>query len=211
MSFNAYSFSRIGTELGSGVSSGTGGSSGPHTHYSSDILDFALASQNAVGLILQETDTIRFIYNSTSHTISAEIKPDSLSSTQISSVSPTKIRSLNYQISEQTLFTTDINPTVLFSDLLIYDGVYQYELTVNAKRNSGDGTLGESASFKRTFRVKNFGGSISIKDIQSDYTSRDDPTWNIIFTHSSGNIEILAQGRDNTIIKWCGTLIKTYV
>jgi hypothetical protein len=58
---------------------------------STQITDFVEASQDAIGNTLLDTETIDLTYNDVNNTISADVKPNSLSDVQVTSLSGSKI------------------------------------------------------------------------------------------------------------------------
>lgn len=69
----------------------------------------------------------------------------------------------------------------------------------------GKSTTGDSATYVRTARFKNVGGTASMFNLQSDYTSEDQAAWNGTLTISGGNAIVNVIGAASTTIDWTVT------
>ena len=82
------------------------------------------------------------------------------------------------------------------------------EAKIVARRTGGTaGSPGDSATFKRSFRVKCISGLVTVHDIQSDFTSKDNPLWNVSVQIVGSDVVIRAKGATNNNIKWILNLV----
>jgi hypothetical protein len=115
-------------------------------------------------------------------------------------------------ISQATVATTDATVTTLATISTTTDTVMLIETRVSGRRTGGSaGTAGDSASYVRTARVKNIAGTVTIANLQSDYTSEDQGGWNATITVTGTNVLVRVTGAANNNITWQATVIRTVV
>ena len=115
---------------------------------------------------------------------------------------------VNYEIFQAQVLTTDATPTTIQTLATTTDTVMLVEARILGKRTGGTGgTTGDSAAYIRTFRIKNVGGTVSIKHLDSMYTSEDSVPWNIIVAPSGTNAVISVLGAADNNITWDTTTI----
>ena len=111
---------------------------------------------------------------------------------------------VNYEIVQASVPTTNATPTVLQTIGTTAGTVMLIEARVLAKRTAG-GTAGTCATYIRTFRAKNVGGTVTIYNLDSMYTSEDVTAWNVTVVVNGTDIEINAVGFASTSITWNAT------
>jgi hypothetical protein len=111
---------------------------------------------------------------------------------------------VNYEIVQASIPTTSATPVVLQTIGTASGTVMLVEARVLAKRTAG-GVAGSCATYIRTFRVKNVGGTVSIYNVDSMYTSEDVTAWNVTVVVNGTDIEINAVGAASTSITWNAT------
>jgi hypothetical protein len=116
---------------------------------------------------------------------------------------------VNYEIFQAHITTSNATPTLIQTIPTTTDTVMLIEVRVLGRRT--DGSSGESATYIRTFRVKNVAGTVSIKNLDSMYTSEDVVAWNVvaIVDPVSPNTDILVRvvGVASSSITWDTTTI----
>lgn len=164
--------------------------------------------KDTVGAMMIDTPTIDMTYNSGPKEISADIVPNSITDTQINKISPTKIEDAQNKTYEGSVLTTNNVSTTILSVNCATETNTLMEAKIVARRTGGTaGSPGDGATFKRSFRVKSIGGVVTIHDIQSDYTSRDNAAMNVSFQVSGAVVEVKVKGLNNNNIKWILNLI----
>ena len=113
---------------------------------------------------------------------------------------------VNYEITQATIPTSSAAPTMLQTIATTAGTVMLVETRVLAKRTAG-GTAGSCATYIRTFRVKNVGGTVTVYNVDSMYTSEDVTAWNVTVVINGTNIEITAVGAAATTITWNATTV----
>lgn len=99
--------------------------------------------------------------------------------------------------------TTNATPTATTLFTTATDKSYTVELNVTATRTGGSaGTAGDAASYKRTFRVKNLGGTVTLGSVVDVYTDEDQTGWNLTAIVSGLNVQAQVTGATNNNIKW---------
>jgi hypothetical protein len=107
--------------------------------------------------------------------------------------------------SANTVNTTDATLTTLKTIATTTDNVAVVEMYILARRTGGTaGSAGDSAVFRRTFRIKNVAGTVTVQNQQSDLTGRDQASWNIAFNVSGTNVLAQVTGATNNNITWTG-------
>ena len=108
---------------------------------------------------------------------------------------------VNYEITQATIPTSNATPTVLQTIGTTAGTMMLVEARVLAKRTAG-GVAGSCATYIRTFRVKNVGGTVTVYNVDSMYTSEDVTSWNVTVVVNGTDIEITAIGATSTTITW---------
>lgn len=161
------------------------------------------AIEDTVGAMFIDTSTIDFTFNTVSNQISAIIQPSSITDTQINKISPTKIEDAYNKTHESTVNTTNSTVTDIYSLNLTTDCSILAETKIVGRRTGGtSGTAGDAATFIRSFRIKSIGGVITIHDVQSDYTSRDNASWTVLFQVIGASVVFRVRGAANNNIQW---------
>lgn len=111
---------------------------------------------------------------------------------------------VNYEIVQASVPTTTATPTVLQTIGTSAGTVMLIEARVLAKRTAG-GVAGSCATYIRTFRAKNVGGTVTVYNLDSMYTSEDVTAWNVTVVVNGTDIEIKAVGAASTSITWNAT------
>jgi hypothetical protein len=111
---------------------------------------------------------------------------------------------VNYEIVQASVPTTSATPAVLQTIGTTAGTVMLVEARVLAKRTAG-GVAGSCATYIRTFRVKNVGGTVTVYNVDSMYTSEDVTSWNVTVVVNGTDIEINAIGAASTSITWNAT------
>lgn len=159
--------------------------------------------QDIVGAMLTDTATVDLTYNDTLAQITANVKPNSLDDTQIIKLSPTKIEDANYSHRHYTVTTITNSTTLIRQETLSNDGVYLFEARITGLRIAGPGgSIGDSATLIRTFRIKVIGGTAVLSGLQSDFTARDVSGYNFSIGLTSNNVNMNVVGVPSTSIKW---------
>lgn len=170
------------------------------------VIDYDLGSsveniQDVVGAALTDTATIDFTYDDINNEIKADIVAGSVNDTQVGQISPSKIGDAYNSSAEFTVQTTNNVPTQITSLAIDPNTVNMLEVRLVGKVTSGL-SLNDSAAFKRTLKIFNNAGTVVIKDTQSDYTSKDQHEFNIIFQTLGSNLIINAQGLSLNNVDW---------
>jgi hypothetical protein len=159
--------------------------------------------QDIVGGLLDTSSTIGVNYDDPGNVLTLEILANSINSSHINTISPLKIVDSQNQRYQGDVITNNNSPTLIQSLDCSVDGAWLVEAKVVARRIGGLlGAPGDGAVFRRTFRIKSIGSSVTIHDVQSDYTSRDVPTLNVSFNVLGTDVEFYVAGLDNNNIKW---------
>lgn len=164
--------------------------------------------EDSVGDMFVDTSTVDFSYNTLTNEISAIVPANSITDTQVNKISLTKIEDNQNKNYESSILTTNNIVTDILSVNVTSDCSIFMEAKIIGRRTGGSsGSAGDAATFKRSFRVKCIGGVVSIHDIQSDYTSRDNATWNVSFQAVGSNVFLKVKGASNNNIQWILNLI----
>lgn len=164
--------------------------------------------RNIVADLVDNSDTIEAFYEPLTDSLTLNIKNSIISDTYVDKISPTKIVDAQNGRYETTLITNNATPTEIFALNCASDGCWLVELRLTARRLGGlAGSPGDGATFKRTFRVKSIGSSVTVHDIQSDYTSKDSPGINLFIYPNSTNAVVSVQGWPNNNVRWNADII----
>lgn len=115
----------------------------------------------------------------------------------------------NYEIKQaQTTTATNVQKDIAVVPTT-KDTVMLLEARVEGRRQatSTGGVDGDSASYVRIARIKNINNVLTIKDLQSSYTSEDQNAWNCIIDINGTNARVRIQGASNNDIDWSCTYI----
>jgi hypothetical protein len=118
----------------------------------------------------------------------------------------------DFIVSQATVATTDATVTTLATVATTTDTVMLLEVRVSGRRTGGTGgTAGDSATYIRTARILNIAGTVTIANLQSDYTSETVGGWNATITVSGTNALVRVTGAANNNITWQATILRTVV
>lgn len=118
----------------------------------------------------------------------------------------------DFIVSQATVATTDATVTTLATVATTTDTVMILEARISGRRTGGSaGTAGDSSTYIRTARIKNVAGTVTIQNLQSDYTSEDQAGWNGTITVSGTNALVRVTGAANNNITWNVTALRTVV
>jgi hypothetical protein len=108
-----------------------------------------------------------------------------------------------------TVNTTDATITTLATVATTTDTVMLLEAKITGLRTGGSGgSAGDSGVYIRTARVKNVGGTVTIENLQSDFTSEDQGGFNATITASGTDALITVRGSSNNNMTWKAIIIK---
>lgn len=112
----------------------------------------------------------------------------------------------NWEVFQAQVSTTDATTTTLTSVTIPTDSVLYLKAKIVGRRTGGTGgTNGDSAVYERSARFKNVGGTVTVNQIQSDYTSEDQLGWNGTFDVSGASGRVRVTGAANNNITWTVT------
>lgn len=118
----------------------------------------------------------------------------------------------DFQIQQATVNTTDATATQLASIAVPTDSSLLLEIRVIGRRTGGTGgSAGDAAHYIRTARYKNVGGSVSVVNVQSDYTSEDQAGWGITLGVNGTSARVQVTGAANNNITWEATILRMVV
>lgn len=164
--------------------------------------------QDLVGGMVNNSNSIDVIYNDDNDVISLSLKPKIIDDDYVDKISPVYILDNQNGRFQGNIITNDSFPSTICSLDCAVDGSWMVELRITAKRIGGmAGNVGDGATFKRTFRIKSIGSSVTVHDYQSDYTSRDNPVANVLVSVNSTNVLVNVCGVDDNNIKWNADVI----
>jgi hypothetical protein len=162
--------------------------------------------QDLVANFFADSASLEVSYDDLGDSISINIKPNVINDYYVDKISPVKITDTQNGRYQSSLTTTNSTPTLIQSISCAVDGSWMVEARVTCRRIGGlSGSAGDSAVFKRSFRIKSEGSTVTVHDIQADYTSRDLPnmqTTEVSISVSSTNVNISVVGISDTDLKW---------
>lgn len=162
--------------------------------------------QDLIADFLVDSTSIDVAYDDLGNTISVSLKPNLINDFYVDKISPTKITDTQNGRYQSSLTTSNSTPTLVQSLSCATDGSWMVELRITCRRTGGlSGSAGDSAVFKRSFRIKTISSTVTVHDIQSDYTSRDLPNMadsDIQVAVSGTNVLVKVVGLVNTNLKW---------
>ncbi len=117
----------------------------------------------------------------------------------------------NWELFQAQVTTTNSTTTTLQSITVPTDSVMLLVARIVGRRTGGSaGSAGDSSVYIRTARYKNIGGTVTINNLQSDYTSEDQNSWNGTLDVTGTTARIRVTGAANNNITWTTTYeIKT--
>jgi hypothetical protein len=107
----------------------------------------------------------------------------------------------NFEIKQAGVQTTNATVTQLASIAIPIDS----EVVIEARVMGRKGATGDSASYIRTAKFKNVGGTVTMSNLQTDYTAEDITSWDSTMVVSGGNAIINVKGAASSTIDWAGT------
>lgn len=114
----------------------------------------------------------------------------------------------NWEMFQGQTTTTDATATTLTSVTVPTDSVMFLRVKIVGRRTGGSaGNPGDSAIYERTARFKNVGGTVTINQLQSDYTSEEllQTGWNGTMDVSGTSARIRVTGAANNNVTWTAT------
>lgn len=112
----------------------------------------------------------------------------------------------SWEAKQAQVSTTDATTTTLQTIAVPADKELVIEARVLGRRTGGTaGTAGDAAAYVRTARFKNIGGTVTRMDIQTDYTSEDQKSWDATIVASGSNAVVQVSGAANNNIDWAVT------
>lgn len=112
----------------------------------------------------------------------------------------------NWEVFQAQTTTTDATATTMQSITVPTDSALLIIAKVVGRRTGGaSGSNGDAASYIRTARYKNVGGTVTINGLQTDYTSEDQLGWNSTLDVSGTSARIRVTGAANNNITWTVT------
>jgi len=119
------------------------------------------------------------------------------------------IDAADMKMTTATVNTTNATVTTLATVATTTNTSMLIEAKIVGVRTGGTaGSAGDSVSYIRTARVKNIAGTVTIQNLQSDYTSEDQPAMNGTITVSGTNILVQVQGAANNNVTWKALITK---
>lgn len=112
----------------------------------------------------------------------------------------------NWEVLQAQATTTDATATTLQLVTVPTDSVMYLKAKIVGRRTGGtNGANGDSAVYERSAKFKNVGGTVSVLNLQSDYTSEDQLTWNGTLDVSGASARMRVTGAANNNITWTVT------
>ncbi len=112
----------------------------------------------------------------------------------------------NWEMMQAQTTTADATATTLTSVTIPTDSTVFVRAKIVGRRTGGTaGAAGDSAIYERSARFKNIGGTVTMSQLQSDYTSEDQLGWNGTLDVSGTSARIRVTGAANNNITWTVT------
>lgn len=112
----------------------------------------------------------------------------------------------NWEMFQAQVATTNATVTTLTSITVPTDSVIYLKVKILARRTGGSsGTNGDAAVYERIARFKNVGGTVTIHNLQTEFTSEDQLGWNSTLDVSGTSARIQVTGAANNNINWTTT------
>ena len=106
-----------------------------------------------------------------------------------------------------TVSTTDATTTVIGTVATTGDSALDVDINVQAHRTGGTaGTAGDGGVFQKRLRVKREAGVVTLGQLQSTYTSRDQSGWIVDAVVMGTSVQIRVTGALNNNIDWQAAL-----
>lgn len=113
------------------------------------------------------------------------------------------VSGINYLEAQATVATTDATVTSLYTFTVPTNTVVKIEVDVIGRRTGGSaGTVGDSSAYTRTARVNNIAGTLTLFNLQSDYTSESNNATNCIVDVSGTTVRVQVTGAANNLYTW---------
>lgn len=158
--------------------------------------------EDIVGNLINSSSTIVANYDDPANQLFLEIANNSIQTIHVNQISPVKIGDTYNTHLQNMLVTGDASLTQIISYNTLSDGMFTVSAKWTALRLSGlSGSPGDGASFIRQLRVRRWGGSLTVIDVQSSYTSRDG-SFNVLVATSGTQILFYVVGKNNQNIRW---------
>lgn len=164
--------------------------------------------QEIVNSFFDDSESISIVYDDDGNILSLNLKPDLINDYYVDKISPTKIIDSQNGRYKSSLITNDDTTTTIYSLDCSIEGAWLVEVKITSRRLGGlAGNSGDGATFKRTFRIKSINSSVTIHDLQSDYTSRDNRQMDVLFSVNSTNVLIKVRGVNDNNLRWNADII----
>jgi len=112
----------------------------------------------------------------------------------------------NWEIFQAQTTTTDATTTTLQSITVPTNSVIMLIAKIVGRRTGGSsGASGDSGIYIRTARFKNVGGTVTMYNLQTDFTSEDQFAWNGTLDVSGTSARIRVTGAANNNVTWTVT------
>ena len=109
----------------------------------------------------------------------------------------------NLEMMQAQVSTTDATVTTIATIAVPTDSTLYVEATIIGRRTGGTaGASGDSSIYIRTARLKNVGGTVTLSNLQTDYTTEDQASWNGTITVSGTNALVRVNGAANNNVSW---------
>lgn len=116
------------------------------------------------------------------------------------------------EVVEATASTTDNTTTNLIVTGTTLDTTTLIKVDIIAKRTGGTaGTVGDSATWQLTARVKDVSGVVTVHDVQTDYESKDQALMDTEIVIIGTNIVVRGVGTLNNNFDWEARLTKRII
>lgn len=158
--------------------------------------------------LLINSESLTVTRDNDGNIVSIDLAPGIISDIYVDKISPTKIIDDKNGRFQASLITNTHLPQNIFAMDCGTDGTWLVELKITTRRLGGlAGSPGDGATFRRTFRVKSIGSSVTVHDYQSDYTSRDNHTMNVLVSVNTTQLIITVIGAVDNNLKWNAEII----
>ncbi|MEM4379131.1 MAG: hypothetical protein QXL01_00390 [Thermoplasmatales archaeon] len=118
----------------------------------------------------------------------------------------------DWRISQATVTTTDATTTTLASIAIPTDSNVMITAHISGRRTGGSaGNPQDGGVYIRTARLKNIAGTVTIHNLQSDFTSEDQAGWNGTIDVSGTNARLRVTGANNNTVLWEATIFTQIV
>ena len=111
----------------------------------------------------------------------------------------------NWEAAQSQVSTTNATITAAATVAVPADSIMLIEARITGRRTSGAGSAGDAASYVRTARFKNVAGTVTMLNLQTDYTSEDVAQWDGTMVASGVNAVVNVKGLASTNVDWTVT------